>query len=130
MGALATLGAVGALATLGVVGRAGAAGADGGARVGEVLAKRGHSNFENGTWGHDLHTKPPAAATPPAASSVPRTRHLTRRRLRPASGANSSDKSTFPSHMLSSGTLRRGLAAPDSCGGGGFTELPGEIDRI
>jgi hypothetical protein len=92
------------------VGWAGALGPGGAGGVDDVLARPGHSEFENGTFGHDLHTKPPAT---PATTSIPRMRHGTRRRLRSALGTNSEDERTFPIHMLKSAILRRGTLGGD-----------------
>jgi len=108
-----------------------AAGVTGGAGgVDDALGRPGHSAFENGTFGHDRHANPPAIATLPTTTRAPTLPQDTRRRLRPASGAKSSDRSTLPPHQLSSGVLWRGCAAPAACGGRGCTGRPGEISRI
>jgi hypothetical protein len=87
----------------------------------DVLARPGHSEFEKGTFGHDRHTNAPANAT----TSTPRRRQGTRRFF-PSVGTNSESERTFPSHMLSSGFLRRGAVAPGVC----CVVLRGEISRI
>jgi len=102
-----------------------ATGATGGAGgVDDFFARPGHSEFENGTFGHDLHTNTPAVAMLPTTTNTPRMRQGPRRFARPASGANSEDDRTFPNHMLKSGVLRRGAFCA-AC-----AELPDEISRI
>jgi hypothetical protein len=82
--------------------------------------------FADDTLGHDLHAKttPTPQATPTRALAIC---HRMRRFFPPASGANSSNVRTFPSHMLNS-ILRGGAGGGGD--GDGDGALPGDTDRI